>query len=124
MISNRHHDPRNTSSQLGRAYWQHHARVMAETQPKIMGHITTAVLEGIESFATNNPESPVARMREEMLQVIGSDTLAGDPDVSFLKTSSAAEFLAFQPTGRGDFRKRCLNFSVGHRRGTRRGRMC
>ena len=44
--------------------------------------------------------------------------------LSFLKTSSAAEFLAFQPTGRGDFRKRCLNFSVGHRRGTRRGRMC
>ena len=30
--------------------------------------------------------------------------------LSFLKTSSAAEFLAFQPTGRGDFRKRCLNF--------------
>ncbi len=45
-------------------------------------------------------------------------------DLSFLKTSSAAEFLAFQPTERGDFRKRCLNFSVGRRRGTRRGRMC
>ena len=38
------------------------------------------VLEGIESFATDNPESPVARMREEMLQAIGPDTLAGDPD--------------------------------------------
>ena len=80
MKTNQNHDPRNAKTQLGRAYWQHHARVMADTQPKIMGHVTMTVLEGIESFATDNPESPVARMREEMLQAIGPDTLAGDPD--------------------------------------------
>ena len=80
MKTNRSHDPRDTKSQLGRAYWQHHARVMTDTPPKIMGHVTMAVLEGIESFATDKPESPVARMREEMLQAIGPDTPAGDPD--------------------------------------------
>ena len=80
MKTNRYRDPRNTKSQLGRAYWQHHARVMAETQPKIMGHIEMAVLEGIESFATDNPESPVAGMRQQMLQAIGPNTADGDPE--------------------------------------------
>ena len=65
-----------------------------------------------------------ARPRDDATARAGARPRINPCPVSFLKTSSAAEFLAFQPTGRGDFRKRCLNFSVGHRRGTRRGRMC
>ena len=80
MNTNPHRDPRNTKSQLGRAYWQHHARVMAETQPKIMGYVSIDVLDGIETFATDNPDSSVVRMREEMMQAIGPDIPAGDPD--------------------------------------------
>ena len=72
-------NPRDTKSVLGQAYWQHHDRVLAPIRPKIMGHVTTDVLEGIESFATNNPNSAVASMREEMLQAIGPDVPAGDP---------------------------------------------
>ena len=72
-------DPRNTNSRLGQAYWQHHRRVIAETQPKIMGHVTTSVLDGIESFSTSNPNSVVAGMREEMLRALGPDIPAGDP---------------------------------------------
>ena len=99
MKTDRHRDPRNTNSQLGRAYWQHHARVMAETQPKIMGYVTMAVLEGIESFATDNPGSLVAQMRKEMLQAIGPDTPAGDPDAverfsALYKDASAIVFPA------------------------------
>ena len=81
MKTDRHRDPRNTNSQLGRAYWQHHARVMAE------------------SFATDNPGSLVAQMREEMLQAIGPDTPAGDPDAverfsALYKDASAIVFPA------------------------------
>ncbi len=72
-------DPRYTKSRLGQAYWRYHSRVMAETQPKIMGHVTTAVLEGIETFATDNPNSDVARVRGELLQAMGSGIPAGDP---------------------------------------------
>ena len=78
MKTNRHRDPRNTKSSLGQAYWQHYARVMVETQQKTMGHISTAVLEGIESFATDNPESQVVWMWNEMLRAIGPNTPAGN----------------------------------------------
>ena len=77
---NRHRDPGNTNSQLGRAYLQLYARVMVETQPKLMGYVSMDVMDGIESFAIDNPRSQVAQMREEMLQAIGPDTPAGDPD--------------------------------------------
>ena len=79
MSTKPHRDPRNTKSVLGRAYWQHHARVIIQMQPRIMGHVTTAVLEGIESFATGNPDSSVAQMHEEMLSAIAPDVAAGDP---------------------------------------------
>ena len=77
---NRNRDPRDTKSHLGRAYWQHHARVMVETRSKIMGHVSIDALDGIESFVTENPDSPVARMHKEMMQAIGPDLPAGDPD--------------------------------------------
>ncbi len=79
MNTNRHRDPRNTKSVLGQAYWRHHARVMNQMQPKIMGHVTTAVLEGIEAFAADNPDSPVAQTHEEMLRTIAPDVTAGGP---------------------------------------------
>ena len=79
MSTKPHRDPRNTKSVLGRAYWQHHARVIIQMQPRIMGHVTTAVLEGIESFATGNPDSSVTQMHEEMLSAIAPDVAAGDP---------------------------------------------
>ena len=71
--------PRNTNSALGRAYWEHHASVMRQTQPKIMGHVAIDVLERIERFACDNPDSPVAQMHQEMLAAIGPDATAGDP---------------------------------------------
>ena len=79
MSPNERRDPRRTNSELGRLYWQHHDRVMQRVQPQIMGHISIEVLEGIESFAIDNPGSPVARMREGMLQTIISNSVAGDP---------------------------------------------
>ena len=101
MNTKPHRDPRDTKSRLGQAYWQHHRRVIAETQPKIMGHVTTAVLDGIESFATRNPNSAVARMREEMLQAIGPDTPAGDPGAvaRFSDLYKNASDLVFPATG-------------------------
>ena len=71
-------NPHNTKSRLGHAYLRHRARVMAEVQPKIMGHVELAVLDGIESFATDDPDGSVARMHEEMLQAIGLDVPAGN----------------------------------------------
>lgn len=80
MKMNRNRNPRDTKSCLGRAYWEHHGRVMAETQPKIMGHVSIDVLDGIESFVSENPDSPVARIHKEMMQAIGPDIPAGDPE--------------------------------------------
>ena len=71
-------DPHHTESVLGQLYWQHRARVINQMESKIMDHVSTEVLEGIESFAADNPNSPVAKMRAEMLRTIASDTEAGD----------------------------------------------
>lgn len=79
MSTNERRDPRRTNSELGRLYWQHHDRVMQRVQPQIMGHISIEVLEGIESFAIDNPGSPVVRMREDMLQTISPRSIAGEP---------------------------------------------
>jgi len=79
LSTNERRDPRRTNSELGRLYWQHHDRMMQRVQSQIMGHISIEVLEGIESFAIDNPGSPVARMREDMLQAISSNSVAGDP---------------------------------------------
>jgi len=93
-------DPRDTKSRLGQAYWQHHRRVMNDTQPKIMGHVTIDVLEGIESFAARNPHSCVARMHGEMLQAIGPDIPAGDPGAvaRFSELYKSASDLVFPAT--------------------------
>ena len=101
MNTKPHRDPRNTKSRLGQAYWQHHRRVIAEMQPKIMGHVRTGVLDDIESFATSNPNSAVARMREEMLQAIGPDIPAGDPGAVALFSDlyKNASDLVFPATG-------------------------
>ena len=80
MSSNRKCDPRNTKSQLGQAYWQHYSRVMDITQPKIMGDISITVLEGIESFATDNPMSSLYKIWKDMLDALGPDKPAGDPE--------------------------------------------
>ena len=74
-------DPRKTDSALGRAYWAHHDRVIKQTQPKIMGWVSINVLEGIERFAGDNPDSLVAQMHREMIAVIGPDATADDPEV-------------------------------------------
>ena len=79
LNTNRHRDPRKTNSALGQTYWQHHARVTNGMQPKIMGHVSIDVLEGIEVFACDNPGSSVAQMYKEMLAGIGPDATAGDP---------------------------------------------
>lgn len=80
MFASQCADPRTTNSQLGRAYWQHYTHVMADAQLKIMGNVNTAVLDGIESFATDNPSSPVVQMHEEMLRAIRPDIPPGNPD--------------------------------------------
>lgn len=72
-------DPRRTESVLGQIYWQHHDRAIEQMQPQIMGHVSIDVLEGIESFAAGNPNSPVVKLRAEMLRAIGPDAAAGDP---------------------------------------------
>ena len=93
-------DPRDTKSRLGQAYWQHHRRVINDTQPKIMGHVTIDVLEGIESFAARNPHSNVARMHGEMLKAIGPHIPAGDPGAvaRFCELYKSASDLVFPAT--------------------------
>ena len=72
-------DPRRTESKLGLAYWQHYNRVMQRTRAAVMGHVSITVLEGIETFAVANPDSPVAKLHADMLQGIGPDAAAGNP---------------------------------------------
>ena len=74
-------DPRKTNSALGRAYWAHHDRVIRQTQPKTMGYVEVDVLEGIEQYALDKPDSRAAQMRGEMIAVIGPAAAAGDPNV-------------------------------------------
>ena len=77
---------------------------------------------GIKAYS-NWPTIPQLYVKGELVggcDIVREMYEAGE--LSFLKTSSGAEFPAFQPTGRGEFKKRCLDLSVGHRRGTRRGR--
>ena len=101
MNTKPHRDPCNTTSQLGQAYLEHYRRVIAETRPKLMDHVSPAVLDGIESFAINNPDSAVARMREEMLQAFAPDVPAGDPGAvaRFSDLHKNASDLVFPATG-------------------------
>ena len=72
-------NPRRTDSELGQAYWQHHDRVSQPTRSNIMGHVSIEVLEGIDSFAAQEPNSTVAKLKADMLQAIGPDADAGHP---------------------------------------------
>lgn len=92
-------DPRRTDSLLGQCYQQHYARVMKQVQPKLLGHVSIEVLDGIESFALNNPDSQVAQIRDDMLTAIGPHAPAGDPEAikrfsDLYKTASDTVFPA------------------------------
>ena len=72
-------DPRRTDSELGQAYWQHRDRVSQPTRSNVMGHVSIEVLEGIDSFAAQELNSSVAKLKADMLQAIGPDADAGHP---------------------------------------------
>ena len=78
-MGTKNHNPQHTESELGQTFCQYYCRLARPTQSTLMGHVSIKILEGIESFAADNPKSAVARLQADMLQAIGSDTVAGDP---------------------------------------------
>ncbi len=78
-MGTKNHNPQHTESELGQGFCQYYCRLAWSTQSTLMGHVSIEILEGIEPFAADNPESAVARLQADMLQAIGSDTVAGDP---------------------------------------------
>ena len=55
--------------------------MIEKTRGRIMANVSIEVLEGIERFAGDNPDSPVAQMHREMIAVIGPDAAAGNPGI-------------------------------------------
>ena len=77
-MGTKYHNPQHTESELGQTFCQYYCRLARPTQSTLMGQVSIKILERIESFAADNPESAVARLQADMLQAIGSDTVAGD----------------------------------------------
>lgn len=81
MYANEHHNPVYTKSELTQSYLQFRER-LRQKGLQIAAPVDTEILDGIESFATDNPDSRVARIREDMLRMIGPDIRASDPNAA------------------------------------------
>ena len=81
MYTNEHHNQPRESSELTQSYLQFRER-LKQKRLQIAAPVDTEILDGIESFATDNPDSHVAEIRRNMLRAIEPDTSASDPNTA------------------------------------------
>jgi len=93
-------DPLKTRSALGRAYWNHHQRVVASIQRQIMGWVRVDVLDGIEARAAAAPVSKLAEVHRELLRLLNAEGSATDPALrdAFKALYDEAQTLTFPTT--------------------------